>query len=151
MDILLTIVLALGLVGAADPEWSDYKPASLLKAFSEAVIVEGSDRTIEAGNVKYVVEGLYAGEHRDLIAGRVDLFRAWAQSLGHPERATLCAHEILVQGGKQTYWLPLQNTLLEPFAQEAKQGARLRLHIMYIGAVGKDRVFMVNRFEVLSQ
>lgn len=149
---MLTIVLALWLVGAGGPDWYDYRPASLPKAFSEAVIVEGTDRTIEAGNVKYVVEGLYAGEHRELIPARADLFRAWAQSLGHPpEHATLCAHEVLVRADKQTYWLPLQNSLLEPFAQEARRGARLRLHIMYIGAVGKDRVFMVNRFEVLPE
>ena len=119
--------------------------------WSEAVIVKGATRTIETTNVKYRVETVYTGEHRELMPQRVDLLRRWLKALRHPDEVgSMFAHEVQIRSGAQLYWLPLQNALLEPFAQNAKNGDRLQLHIMYIGAVASDRVFVINRFEVLE-
>jgi hypothetical protein len=133
-------------------DWSAYKPASVAQAWSEAHIVEGSDYTIEAANVKYTVEAKYTGQHRELVAARNELLRRWAKSLSHPpEFATMFEHEIQIKADKQIYWLPIQNSLVEPFAAEAIVGSRLRLRIMYIGATRNERVFVVNGFEVLPK
>ena len=149
--ILLTLASVWGMaVEAAD--FSDYKPTSLAKAWSEATVLKGADYTIEALNIKYVVDGSYTGQHREVGKGRHELLRRWAKSLSHPPHfADMFEHEIAIDASKKTYWLALQNQLVEPFAAEAKTGSRIRLHIMYIGAVGEDRLFVINRFEVLSQ
>jgi hypothetical protein len=132
--------------------WSDYKPASVSKAWSEATIVKGTDYTVETLNVKYVIEATYRGEHREIGPARLELVRRWVKALRHPtEFAQMFEHEISIQSGQETYWLPLQNTLVEPFAQEATPGSRLRLYIMYIGAVKSDRLFVINRFQVLPK
>ncbi len=133
-------------------DWSAYKQASVAQAWSETHIVEGTDYTIEAANVKYTVEARYTGQHRELLAARKELFRRWAKSLSHPsEYAIMFEHEIQIWADKREYWLPIQNSLVEPFANEASAGSRLRLRIMYIGATRKERVFVLNGFEVLPK
>lgn len=148
---------ALAFVGAMAsaaqaPDWSDYKAASVAKAWSEASIIKGADYTVETKNVKYAVEAPYTGQHREVGPARRELLRRWVKALRHATQfAEMFEHEIEVRAGKETFWLPLQNPLVEPFAQEASAGSRLRLHIMYIGAVGADRVFVINRFQVLPK
>jgi hypothetical protein len=132
-------------------DWSDYKPSTLAKAWSETTVIKGTDYTIETKDVKYAVEVSYSGEHRDVGLGRRELLRRWVKALRHPEAANIFEHEIQVRVGNATYWLPLQNTLLEPLAKEASVGSRLRLFIMYIGANTEDRLFVINEFEVLPK
>jgi hypothetical protein len=133
------------------PDWSDYKPATVAAAWSRATVIEGTDYTIETKNIKYTVEAVYTGEHREVGSPRRKLIGGWVKALGHPKQfAETFEHEIEIRNGKDTVWLPLQNALVEPFAQEARSGSQLRLYIMYVGAVGADRVFVVNRFQVLS-
>ncbi|MGE3425131.1 MAG: hypothetical protein AB7N24_24035 [Dehalococcoidia bacterium] len=144
---IAAIALLLSVSDGAD--WSAYKPVPAATAWVEAAIVEGSDFTIEAANVKYTITAPYTGEHREMLAPRRELYRRWAKALGHPpSSADLCSHEIEIRVGTDRYWLPLQNVLLGPFAAEAVRGSRLQLRIMYIGAVGAERVFMINSFEV---
>ena len=81
-----------------------------------------------------------------------ELLRRWAKSLGHPpEYVTMFEHEIQIWADKREYWLPVQNSLVEPFAAEAIAGSRLQLRIMYIGVIRKERVFVVNGFVVLPK
>jgi len=150
MIVLICVVLTLS-ISASAADFQDYKRASVAQAWAETVAIEGADYTIEAANYKYVVETIYTGYHREIAPARKELFHRWTKSLRHPEEyAQLCAHEIQIRDGKQAYWLPLQNVLLNPFAAEATANSRLRLHIIYIGATGKERVFMISRFQVLQ-
>lgn len=145
---IIGIVFASTMAWAGD--WSDYKPTSISKAWSDATIVEGTDYTIETLNVKYVVEATYRGEHREIGPARLELLRKWVKSLHYPkEYAQMFEHEIGIQAGQEKYWLPLQNELVESFAQEATTGSRVRLYIMYIGAVKSECLFVVNRFQIL--
>src|SRR3989442_16023421 len=154
MLICRLIILALSSVWAMAvwaADFSDYKPTSLAKAWSEALVIKEADYTIEVLNIKYVVDGSYTGQHREVGKDRRELLRRWAKSLNHPPHfADMFEHEIAIDANKKIYWLALQNSLVQPFAAEAKTGSMVRLHIMYIGAVGEERLFVVNRFEVLS-
>ena len=141
--------LTLAISGEA-ADFQDDKQASVSQAWTETVVIKGTDYTIETANYKYAIDTIYSGQHREIIPARKELFRRWAKSLRHPEEyAQLCDHEIQIHDGKQEYWIPLQNALLNPFAAEAKPNSRLRLHIMYIGATGNERVFMITRFQAL--
>jgi len=149
---MLTALLMTVVGSATTADWSDYRPTTMGQAWAQAVVVAGSDYTVEPANVKYSVDAAYTGAHREVGANRAELFRRWAKSLGHPaEYAKLCEHEVSVRANNKTYWLPLQKSLVDAFANDAASGSRVRLRIMYVGAVGDDRVFMVNGFEVLGK
>lgn len=151
---LAVAFVAAAAFGGQTPDWSDYKPATVAAAWSRAAVIEGTDYTIETKNIKYVVEAIYTGEHREMGSPRHNhkLIGDWVKALGHPKQfAEAFEHEIEIRNGKDTVWLPLQNPLVESFAQEARSGSQLRLYIMYVGAAGADRVFIVNRFQVLSK
>lgn len=138
--------------GGQTPDWSDYKPATVAAAWSQATVIKGTDYTIETKNIRYVVEAAYTGEHREMGSPRRKLIAGWVKALGHPKQfADAFEHEIEIRNGKDTVWLPLQNPLVEPFAQEARSGSQVRLYIMYVGAAEADRLFIVNRFQVLSK
>lgn len=149
---VISLALLALVTEATAADWSAYKPVSAAQAWSEAFVVEGTDYTIEAANIKYTVEADYADQHRELVSARKELLRRWARSLSHPpEYAAMFQHEIQIRAGKQEYWLPIQNSLVEPFAAEATMESRVRLRIMYIGATGNERVFVVNGFDVLPK
>jgi hypothetical protein len=132
------------------PGWNDYKPSSLKDAWRAGTILEGSDHTFETTNVKFAVEGTFTGRHREVGTARRQLLRRWAKVLNHPPQvAEMFEHEIEVRSDGELYWLPLQNALLQPFVDEARDGTRLRLFIMYVGATREDRLFVVNEFEAL--
>ena len=42
-------------------DWSDYKPSTIAKAWSETTVIKGTDYTIETRDVKYAVEVSYSG------------------------------------------------------------------------------------------
>lgn len=151
LAVLSSLVLfTMGQASASD--WSAYKEASVAQAWAEALVIQGTDYTIEAANVKYTVQAEYTGQHRELVSARKELLSRWARSLGYPtEYATMFEHEVQIKAGKQVYWLPIQNSLVAPFAAETMAGSRVRLRIMYIGATGQERVFVVNSFQVLSE
>ncbi|MGH7259564.1 MAG: hypothetical protein ACREI9_02640 [Nitrospiraceae bacterium] len=155
MGIFAGIAISLALFAVTEArtaDWSAYKQTSVAQAWSETHIVEGTDYTIEAANIKYTVEADYTSKHRELVSVRKELLRRWARSLSHPpEYAAMFEHEIQISAGKQEFWLPIQNSLVEPFAAEATKGSHLRLRIMYIGATGRERVFVINGFEVLPK
>ena len=134
------------------PSWTDYLPSTLAKAWSEATIIEGVDTTVETLNIKYVVQANYTGEQRDITDARHDLLRRWAKTNGHPaDTADTFKHEVRLRAGSATHWLPIQNSLVGPFVKEVSAGSRVRLFIMYVGAVRDDRVFIVNEFEALPR
>jgi hypothetical protein len=144
----LTLAFVSAMSGQQTPDWSDYESSSLQHAWSVATIVEGAAYTIEAGDVKFAVSATYTGERHEIANIRRELLRRWAKALRHP--ADSFEHEIHVRAGNDSYWLPLQDPLLQPFIQEAPAGTRVRLFIMYIGANAEDRLFVVNEFQVLT-
>jgi hypothetical protein len=142
------LIAILSAVGSLASDWSAYKLVPVDRAWSDTVVTPNADYTIETPSIKYTIETIWTGQHRELPTARAELFRRWTKSLGHqPEYATLCEHEIEIKANNKTYWLPIQNPLLNAFVQEVKAGARLRLRIIYVGAVGPDRIFMINDFD----
>jgi hypothetical protein len=128
---------------------SDYKASSLAVAWSQSAVLKGADYTVEPKLAKYSVEAVYTGEHREMTAERRTLIRGWASAVGQPKFAEMFDFEIAVRSENKVFWLPIQNALAEPFANEVENGARLKLYIVYIGAVKDDRIFLLNEFEVL--
>jgi hypothetical protein len=132
--------------------WSTYVPISFNEAWSNAAVVTGRDYFIETASQKWRVEVEYTGRRREVSHARQELLRLWAKTLGHPsDTDALFQHEIEVRAATLTAWLPLQEVLVDSLLKEAAPGAGLRLWVMYVGAAGSDRVFIVNEFEALKK
>lgn len=147
MGFLLGMVVS---AEAADFNYSAYRPTSLAAAIAEHERADGADYVIEAGAFKYRVTATYTGRHRETNTKVRELIRHWVKALRHPEKfETFFDHEVEVESGGQTYWLPIQNPLVPSFATEVKDGTAAQLYIMLIGAVGDHWVFIINEFEAL--
>ena len=111
-----------------------------------------ADYTIEAGNFQYEVIATWTGKHRELRASTLGLIERWVKALRKsPDVAKLFEHEVELSAGGVSYWLPIQNSLVEPFVREVQPQARLKLFIMYIGALKSDKLFIINEFRSMAQ
>ena len=45
-----------------------------------------------------------------------------------------------------TYWMPIQDILLEPLKSEVPAGASVQLYLLLIGATKVGPVFVINEF-----
>ena len=145
------IFLALTIIAGGMQGQFDYRPTSIHDAWSQTVVTDGTDYTIEPENYRFQVTAHYTGLHRELDQKRVELFRRWAKSLGHPPSyANICSHEVQVEDKGVKYWVALQDSLLDAFASEVGKDAAVSLQIIYVGAVEKERVFIVNGFQAIK-
>jgi hypothetical protein len=136
--------------GGLYADWSDYKPVSLSEAWAQAGVVpdQSTDSFIGAPQqFKFLVKTVYTGRIRRIAGRRSDLIASWGKAMGTPDFTSRFENEIQVRADGLTVWLPIQESLMREFGQEAKPGAPLNLWIMYIGAAKQDRVFLVNDFE----
>ena len=92
----------------------------------------------------------YLGKKRNLKAQRgIFIFDMWGKAFGKDREmlARTFQKEIQVEENGRTYWLPIQNVLLDPLEKEVGKNGTLELWIVYIGAIEKDFVFLVNEFQ----
>jgi hypothetical protein len=136
--------------GALHADWSDYKAVSLSEAWAQAGV--GPDQSVDTyigapQQYKFVVKAVYTGQIRRITGRRSDLIVNWGKAMGTPEFTRRFENEIQVSADGLTVWLPIQESLMNEFVQEAKAGAPLKVWMMYIGSTKQDRVFLVNDFE----
>ncbi len=139
--------------GGLHADWSDYKEVSLSEAWAQAGVSpdQSTDSFIGAPQqFKFAVKAVYTGRIRKIAGGRSVLIANWGRAMGTPEFTNRFENEIQVSADGLTVWLPIQESLMNEFSQEAKPGALLNLWMMYIGAARQDRVFLVNDFEALG-
>jgi hypothetical protein len=153
MKALVRLAGLLVISGALRADWSDYKEVSLSEAWAQAGVApdQSTDTFIGAPQqFKFFVKTVYTGRVRRITQGRSELIVNWGKAMGTPEFTHRFENEIQVSANGLTVWLPIQESLMSEFEQEAKAGAPLDVWIMYIGAVKQDRVFLVNDFEAKS-
>jgi hypothetical protein len=144
------LLLALALGSARADGWEAYRPASLREAWAQALAIPDTAYTVETLEVKFRVDARYTDRHRKIDPSSQALLARWCSALQHPlEWEYAFDHEVELEDQGQTAWLLLQDPLVGPFAAEVQRGARLRVYVLYIGAVGERRVFAINRFQVL--
>jgi|HubBroStandDraft_6_1064221.scaffolds.fasta_scaffold716667_2 hypothetical protein len=139
--------------GGLHADWSDYKELSLSEAWAQAGVApdQSTDSFIGAPQqFKFAVKAVYTGHIRKIEGGRQALIANWGKAMGTPDFTSRFENEIQVTADGLTVWLPIQESLMNEFSQEAKPGASLNLWMMYIGAARQDRVFLVNDFEARS-
>jgi hypothetical protein len=153
MKALIRFAGLLAISGLLHADWADYKAVSLSEAWAQAGVVpdQSTDSYIGAPQqFKFLVKTVYTGRIRRIGERRSDLIASWGRAMGTPDFTSRFENEIQVRAEGLTVWLPIQESLMREFGQEAKAGAPLNLWIMYIGAAKQDRVFLVNDFEATA-
>ncbi len=154
---LLIGILFIGLTGTTWADWNNYKPAKLTDSIAKYAL-EFKDTDIPKDTVKVDlhpgdplrVTVRYLGKTRDLNKQRGTLiFDMWGKAFGKDREmlARTFQKEIQIQENNKTYWLPIQNVLLDPLEKEVGKNGTLELWILFIGAIEEDSVFLVSEFQ----
>ena len=133
-------------------DFSAYTPAAIAEAYSSPYVDPEGDFTLDSRVFKHRVVVTVSDNRRKIEQSRLDLIRYWVKGLQiDPAVVALFEHEIEVSADGQSYWLPIQTPLIEPYEQELEAGAEVTLFIMYVGAVKADQVFVINEFQASEE
>ncbi len=132
----------------AEFDYSRYRIATIDEAIENLSVDPRADYYFEAGSFKYSSLVKYTGVHRNTIKETQDFIQKWVKTLGHPkEYAELFPFEVEFEQNGNFYWLPIQETLVQPFADEVQANGTVKLFIMTAGAVNQRPIFLINEFQ----
>lgn len=79
---------------------------------------------------------------------RKKLIDGWAQMASAPSAfIKLYQRELLVTAENQEIWVPIQEPLLAPLAEELPKGGELDLYVLLIGGISEGWFLMVTEFQ----
>jgi hypothetical protein len=99
--------------------------------------------------VLFSINAEYLGQERLLSKPNRDSMDFFAKGFNIPEMPEIYIHEILVRDtDDNVYWLPIQESFLEPFHKEYYKGCKLTLFLI-LGVIVEHQPFViVNEFWV---
>lgn len=144
----LSILLIVALPASANFDDSTYPAGSLAVILSELPPVAfETDWFIDTASTKRRVTVTFTGNTRPIRKDHKELINRWARSLGiDPMIANLFETEIEVQEGEKTFWLPVQQQLMEPFRKEVEADSIVELYVLLLGGLRNDAIFAINEF-----
>lgn len=140
MKRLLTFVLVacMGTTALAQGfPWEIFKPRTLKEVNSiTAKAVRPDDSMFLATNLlESKATVTFTGKSRPLPPSRRTFITTWAGVFGHPaDYANLYEREYLYKEGGDEYWLPTQAPVTKYFDKELKEGDKMTLYLVSIGA-----------------
>jgi len=155
----LVVVLLLRATGLCAQEFARYNPGTLqeVTAQHDSAVRDvpsniAEQWAVSADDFARRVRVTYTSQHRPIDPVRQELLRQWARSFKRDSSIiAIFQNEYLFHEGQVDYWLPVQNILEGPLAQEAKPGQTIELYVMFIGAhFGRGQLtwlFIVNEFD----
>jgi hypothetical protein len=145
---ILTLILAFSLCANAEFNYDSYKPESIETAIKNLSVDPKADYFFEAGVFKYRTAVVFTGNHRNTIDESRDFIENWVTALGLPaEYKKMFPFEVEVKQGDKLYWLPIQKSLVQPFAAEVMPGSSVLTYIMTAGAINQRPIFLMNEFQ----
>jgi hypothetical protein len=149
---IVLIVLLVGLLSVhavAEFDYGSYRPSSLAQVQTDQKKTQSSKWNITASaEFKYRIRLLFHGDHRPIELTKKELLARWVKALRlEPTVTNLFQHEIRVSEGDVVYWLPIQETLLEPLKDAVGRNAECDFFVTWIGSTRTTFVFLVNEFE----
>ena len=137
-------------------DYDDYKPsrlASVVALADDQCTAGKKTMSIVAGKFSFEVQAKWNGEIRPIAPESLYLLvmaeRANAISFGKPMNE-LFKSEVRIEDGPLSYWLPIQDILIEPFKKEVAPGKGVALYVMYIGCTNEKQrtvVMTINEFQ----
>ena len=145
------ITAALLLVASAalsqGSDWSRYKPSRLGDIIAESKAsqkVDPKEADMVSGAASYRVLLRFTGFFRPIDATSRGFIRAWLKVHGLPEsHLALFDREACFEEGSETYWLPIQTSLVTDLGAERNVGAELPVYLVWLGSIGNHRFFFI--------
>jgi hypothetical protein len=144
--IVFTVPLYSGDVSAFS--WEDYKPNSMAKAIADHPYDPSADEWFEGGNFKYIVRVVFMGKFRAISPDTERFLVDWGKAFNHSDVVKIFKQEVLVQEQGKEYWLPIQESLVQPLIKEATSGQTINLYIFLAGKYKRTHIYLVNEFQV---
>jgi hypothetical protein len=151
--VIKTIVLALSLAfaitaaSADDFDDSSYRAGELVDAVAGLEIDPRADYWLDASHAKYNTDVTFTGAIRPIDLGVKRLIVMWTTALRHPESVSAAfKQEVQVSQDGQTYWMPIQDVLVEPWEEEMHEGSRANVYLLLMGAHERAPVFTIAGF-----
>jgi hypothetical protein len=154
MRVLLLLTL---LIISAQPSlggnfnYDSYKTAQLADVVAGMNIDLNVNYWFDAAHPKYHTLATFTGNTRALPPSVKAYIEKWVKTMGHPPTYhEMFQREIEVRQGSSTYWLPIQQQLVAPFAQEVRAGSKVHLYVLLMGAINHTPVFAVSEFNAVG-
>jgi hypothetical protein len=133
---------------AGDFDYSAYAPSSLAEVIASADIDPRADYYFDAALPRYKTIGTFTGKTRPIAPQISDFITMWAKADQLPASyRELFKTEVEIEQDSVTYWMPIQQSLVESFHLEVAPGQKVTLYILLMGEYRHSAVFGVSGFD----
>lgn len=144
---MIPLILLLAFASAvhgAEFNYGSYRPALLSEAVSSFELDSRSDYMIDAAMRKYRVEATFTGKTREVDPGLGRFLAGWAKALNVPSHVPgMFNTAVEIRQGSTTLWMPIQDGLIESFAEEVPAGSSVDVFVLLLGAYDQTPVFVI--------
>ncbi len=134
--------------------WSDYKEASLANLiFCEKEMTAST--CVPISENKFIIKGTYTGIFKKIdwkkyssVLICVNIFNV---NKPFKEMLGLYGHELQIKNGTETYWMPVQSSIIPYLKKEVKEGEVINLYVIRLGADKCKWAFFINEFSQGSE
>lgn len=110
--------------------------------------MKDTDYNISAVTFKYRIPVTFSRQLRKISSDNKQVLDAWGESLRvKKEFLDLYHNEFKIKFGKETYWIPVQETLLPDMGNELNEGDEFELYVLLIGSTKDKFVFLTTEFK----
>jgi hypothetical protein len=142
------LLLAATSVSADDFEYSAYQPSSLAAVVASADVDPRSDYYFDAALPRYKSVGTFTGKTRAVSPSIGKFITMWAKTDQLPATyRDLFQVEVEVVQDSKSYWMPLQQSLVESFRREVAPGKKVTLYLLLMGEYKHSAVFAISGFD----
>jgi hypothetical protein len=134
--------------------WDIFQPRTLKEVVSVTTKEVKPDDTMffAVNQLESKVEVTYTGKSRPIPESRKTFISMWVGILSHPkEYAKLYEREYLYKEGTDEYWLATSTPITKYFDKELKEGDKMTLYLISIGAYRNqkdvDCVLLVEEYQ----
>ena len=146
--LVAVILLGLAISSRAQVDHEAYVSATIADATTNMGIDPDAQYNFDSAHSRYLIKAKYTGQHRQLAAPIQNYLAKWVAAFRHPTSyLELFPFEVAIEQDGRSYWMPLQKSLVEAFADEVADGATVKLYVTAIGAWEQEPIFVINAFD----
>ena len=145
---LLLLALSMSAIGQ-EFDYGAYKPAKLSALVADA----GAHATdwFAEGHPRYQTRATFTGRLRPTPADTRQFIARWVKAMGHPDAyAEVFKQEIELTQDATSYWMPVQDVLVEQLRSEVPADTDVDVYLLLMGSQSDRLVFAVSEFDALA-
>ena len=147
--IALCILLLMASSASADDfDYSAYQATSLAAVIASANIDPRADYYFDVALPRYRTVGTFTGNSRAIDHRVGDFISMWAYTDQLPTTyREIFNTEVELKQDSKTYWMPIQQSLVEFFRREVEAGHKVTLYLLFMGEYNHSAVFAICGFD----